>query len=338
MRNYSHNPKLLPRQGFKFSFFRVTFLSPLLVATFLLITIPLTAVKPQQFSDYQRKDLAKAGVTKVIYQYEATGAHKRKDTLSIRQYNSDGFLIALDSFELGKNRQQFLASQKFFYSQNNKRSSVRVEMQQRTGDYFGEATGFQTFDETKKMILSASIRGKDTTILNFKYDVYGNLTEKLASSSNKTDPILWSYTYEYDSNKKIVKEEYWIKSKLSDVKRYWYDQDGLITEFKREDGTGERYHYNESGKKISAEMICPVLYGNHFGDEQLRDTYMVKASFYEYNDQGLLNRIKEQQIECVPSPAVISEYEENLTYLPSGLQEARCGPWWCYRLTYFKKN
>jgi len=97
-------------------------------------------------------------------------------------------------------------------------------------------------------------------------------------------------------------------------------------------------NYNESGKKISAESICPIPTGNHFGDEQLGDTYLVKASFYTYNDQGLLNRIKEQQIECILSPAVIIEYEEMLTYLPSGLLESRCSPRLCYRLTYFKKN
>jgi len=196
MWNYSYNPKMLLLPSFKFSFFRVTFLSPLLVTTFLLITIPVTAVKPPQFSDYQRKDLAKAGIKKVIYQYEQTADPKRKDTLSIRQYNSDGFLIALDSFEIGKSRQQFLLSQRISYSQNNKRSILRIAAQQISGGNFAKITVLQSFDETNKLIRETFITGKDTTILNYKYHVYGNLTETVGYRRSKTDLISESYTYE----------------------------------------------------------------------------------------------------------------------------------------------
>jgi hypothetical protein len=287
-------------------------------------------------SDYQRKDLAKAGIRKVIYQYEQIVDPKRKDTLSIRQYNSDGFLIALDSFEMGKTRLQFLASQKIFYSRNGKLTIMRIEAQQISRDYFGTTTVLQSFDETKKLIGQTIISGKDTSVLNYNYDVFGNLTETVGYRINKTNLISDSYAYEYDSNKKIIREEYRIKSKLSDVKRYKYNQAELIVEIRPKKGPAERFDYDENGRKISREFICEASTDNYSGD---KGPWWIDGKFYlyTYNDQGQLSRIKHQEVRCDPLPEVISEYEETLTYLPSGLLEIRCGPSWCYRHMYLKK-
>jgi|GEM_PF-2074293 len=327
MRNYSHNPKLLLRQGFKFSFFRVTFFSPLLVTTFLLITIPVTAFKPPQFSDYQRKDLAKAGVIKVIYQYEQTANPERKDTLSIRQYDPKGFLITLDSFDFGKdNLYHIFLSQQITYSKEGNLTIVRVEEKNENAVF--RTLTLQYFNESEKLIKETVTVDGYTEVIEYTYDTAQNCTEKLNRYGYMTDTT--SFLYEYDNYNKI-REKCYYNAKLQYFYLYEYNLSGQVIELIKDNQTIEKYEYDLAGKKTRYEFSC-------LSESDISPPSLGEIRLYYYNDKEQLIQIKQRYIYCNILRTIKYEFVLNLYYMPSGLIESECNSGGCKRFIYLKKS
>src|SRR6218665_405644 len=144
---------------------------------------PLLAYKPQQYSDYQRKDLANAGIIKVIYKYELLISPKGRDTFSIRQYDRNGFLTILDSFSLGKDSlyHRFL-SRRVTYLMGTNSNTVRIEETQKPGSVAFQTILVQTFDKAERLVNESLIIDNDTTQFTYKYDFAGQCVEKIGRS------------------------------------------------------------------------------------------------------------------------------------------------------------
>ncbi|PBQ33655.1 hypothetical protein CNR22_18355 [Sphingobacteriaceae bacterium] len=295
------------------------------------------AFNPPQFSDYQRKDLAKAGVVEVIYKFESNKSNsKRNDTLSIRQYDFNGFLTALDSFPLKKDTlSRVFLSRRINYSTDGRLSIVRIEeiVKQEVNPF--RVLKIQIFDESKVLTTETYIVNADTTVYTYTYDTAGNCIEKIGLCINRDKSFKYSYIYEYDNTYKILKEESRYNNSFTKKDyyiTYKYNSAGQPIESKERYRGVEKYQYNRSGKIIRYENSCPSSSSNRPTEEWPAATEEVYTYVY---DHGRLSRIKYQETNC-SNRSLMREQVETLTYLPNKLIASRCNPGGCYRYIYLK--
>lgn len=296
----------------------------------LLLLLVLTPVflkanhlKPSTFGDYQRSDLAKNKIKKVIYFFDDIG-NKKKDTLSVKTYNSEGFLCSFDSFAVGfDNINHLVLSQILTYDLQKAEKRIQVKELKLYGQEKETSDITFVFDPNDRLISKITMAKKDTFTEQYTYDDKGACTmHRLHTKYAKDYVITASYTY---MNGLVVKETY-SNSELKKTYEYEYDGNGQLTRILNNKGESERYTYNAKRQLIRLERECPqipgvVAYGEIFK--------------YSYNAAGKLIASEYQMINCDAEKKPELTFHEKYQYTPEGLLKERCTDS-CFRYVYIK--
>ncbi len=293
----------------------------------LLVVNPLFLkayhLKPATFGDYQRSDFAKNKVKKVIYFFDNI-ENKKKDTLSVKTYNSEGFLCAFDSFAVGfDNVYRLVLSQTMTYEIQKTEKRIQVKELKLNGQGKDASDITFVFDTNDRLISRITIADQDTLTDQYTYDDKGAcISHRFHTKYIKDFIITATYTY---MNGLVVKETY-TRAEVQKVYNYEYDANGQLTRILKDNGDSERYTYNAKRQLIRLERECPgiaeaVAYGEIFK--------------YTYNAAGKLVSSEYEMINCDPVKKTELTFKEMYQYTPEGLPKDRCiGE--CFRFVYIK--
>ena len=310
-------------KNLKYTQVKIASLSFSWLAVFIVLSNSILAFKPPKLSDYQRKDLAELGITKVILIHEQSGNIKKYDTLSIRVFDTKGFLLALDTFRTEKDlsRNRFL-TRRISYNKDGAYNLARIKLWSISGDVVMESTLIQKFDDTDKLVEEIGIYNLDTGVTKYKYNTEGFCVEKrVLGKGGYVDSI----EYKTGEGKYVRIEEVCNGSKRDYSSYCIYNSAGRPLDCTPgEFGYRTIYAYDVLGK-LSRKT--------HFFNEgpfrgcEGSGSLSKRIEFYEYNAEG--NIIKYKWIRMKPKPGETKlendyEYTENLKYLPNGLLESVC--------------
>ncbi len=217
------------------------------------------------------------------------------------KYDNKNRIISING--IGSNGEPRSIETREYFNKKEKEEDDLKKISKTTFNAFGvKTTKVSEYDGNGNVITDTTYNdaGEKTEIINYEYDVNGNIVK----TTKLKDGITSSISDEYDSKGNKTKTVYYNNKgeitgfnsltynsnnqKLSD---FWYDADG-------KEGDGYRYEYDKNGNMIRQTYFS---------------SYLVTSTEYEYDGNGnLVKETRKRKLEQNPEETywIVYKYEE----------------------------